>query len=259
MSNLLSFTLDGLLLASVVALACVTGISVAHGSLPEGFEIEDGVAGHGVRVVDDGSDVPVFRFEVAAGDCVTRGHVDDCALDRERAELTSVAEKQPFDEQSGDGSWYRIELFIPEDFRAPRNGMGITLFQLKVPGSHPALDLFIRGTDDLRVKLDHAYKLGQWDHGQQPHRDPVVIPQSALRGQWHDVRIHAHWSPAADGFIRLYIDGDLAFTYDGQNVAAGDSIYVKFGVYRWDVSRDPGRPASVVLFRNPDFGTSDAG
>ena len=258
MPNPLSPTINGAIVAAIVLIACVIGISAAEGSLPEGFEIEDGVADHGVRVIDEGGDPPVFRFEVAPGDCVRRGHVDDCALDRERAELTSVAEKQSFEGQSGDGSWYRIELFIPEDFTAPQHGMGITLFQLKVPGSHPALDLFIRGSDDLRVKLDHAYKLSQWDHDQHPRRDPVIIPAAALRGRWHDVRVHAHWSEGADGFIRLYVDGELLFTYLGQNVAEGDSIYVKFGIYRWDVSRDPNRPVSVVLFRNPGIAADGA-
>ncbi len=258
MPKSLSPAIYGAIVASVVLIACFIGISVAEGSLPEGFEIEDGVADHGVRVIDESADRPVFRFEVAPGDCARRGHVDDCALDRERAELTSVAEKRPFDEQSGEGSWYRIEVFIPEDFAAPRNGMGITLFQLKVPGSHPALDLFIRGTDDLRVKLDHAYKLSQWDHDQQPRRDPVIVPSAALRGRWHDVRVHAHWSDGADGFVRLYVDGALSFAYRGQNVAEGDSIYVKFGIYRWDVSRDPDRPTSVVLFRNPDIAADGA-
>lgn len=253
MPGRLSFAVDGAIATAVVMIACVIGISAAQGSLPDGFEIEEGVADHGIRILGDAGETQIFRFEVAAGDCVRNGHVDDCSQDRERAELTSVAEKQPFASQSGDGHWYRIEIFVPEEFPAPRNGMGVTLFQLKVPGAHPALDLFIRGTDDLRVKLDHAYKLGHWDHDQHERRDPVIIPADELRGRWHEIRIHAHWSAGPDGFVRLYLGDDLAFTYLGQNVAAGDSIYVKFGIYRWDVSQDPERPASVVLFRNPSM------
>ena len=41
----------------------------------------------------------------------------------------------------------------------------------------------------------------------------TVIPENILFSQWHDVIIHASWGN--DGFLKLYINGDLKYVEEG--------------------------------------------
>lgn len=192
----------------------------------------------------------VSKVKVGKNDCGARNGFDDCKNNRERAELTSVDDKMSLSNQPANGFTYRAKIFFPKDFTAPKGGMGITVYQLKVPGSHPAMDLFLRNSGDLRVKMDHSFKLGTWDKSQSASREPVIIPAASLRGKWQDIQIKAFWSDDHRGRLSIFVNGRRVFSYNGPNLLRGNSIYVKHGIYRWDVSKDPNRGATTVMFKD---------
>jgi len=47
----------------------------------------------------------------------------------------------------------------------------------------------------------------------ETHETATVIPENILFNQWHDVIIHAHWGN--EGFLKLYINGDLKYFEEG--------------------------------------------
>lgn len=237
---------NALILYGAVGLFGLTLASLPLSSYTPDFLIEAGTPPETIEIQQSG----IFKFSVAKNDCGARNGFDDCGHDRERAERTTIADKMPLSRQPRGGMRYRAKIFFPDDFTAPRGGMGVTVFQIKVPGSYPALDLFLRDGADLRVKMDHSFKLGQWDSAQSKSRQPVVIPAARLRGRWHDIDIQAYWAPDAKGRVTMRINGRKVFSYMGPNAIEGDAVYVKHGVYRWDVGKDPDRGNTEVLFKD---------
>ena len=211
------------------------------------FSIEGGTPNNTISFDDAGR---VVRVKVSKNDCGERNGFNDCEHDRERAELTGLSRQIFLRDQHREGEVYRAQIFFPANFSAPKNGMGVTVYQLKVPGNPPAMDLFFRGSADLRVKMDHSYKIGNWDYSQSFSREPIIIADKDLRGRWHQIRILAYWANDVTGYVRLFVDGKEAFSYSGPNLLAGKGVYVKHGIYRWDVSKDPTRKPTVVLFKD---------
>ncbi|MGL3605927.1 heparin lyase I family protein [Rhizobium sp. G187] len=237
---------NALILYGVVGFVGLTVASLPIGSYTPDFLIEAGTPPETVEVQQSG----IFKFSVDKNDCGARAGFNDCDHDRERAERTSLEDKMPLSAQPPRGMHYRAKIFFPQNFSAPRGGMGVTVFQIKVPGSFPALDLFLRDSADLRLKMDHSFKLGQWDGAQSKSRQPVIIPAQQLRGRWHDIDIQAYWSDTSKGRVTVEIDGRQVFSYRGPNVIEGDAVYVKHGVYRWDVGKDPERGNTEVHFKD---------
>lgn len=209
------------------------------------FSVEEGTPANAISQAGQ-----VSKVKVGKNDCGARNGFDDCKNNRERAELTSVGDKTSLSSQPANGFTYRAKIFFPKDFTAPRGGMGITVYQLKVPGAHPAMDLFLRNSGDLRVKMDHSFKLGTWDKSQSASREPVIISAGALRGKWQDIQIKAFWSDDHRGRLAIFVNGRRVFSYNGPNLLRGNSIYVKHGIYRWDVTKDPNRGATTVMFKD---------
>lgn len=237
---------NALILYGVVGAVGLTAASLPIDSYTPAFLVEAGTPSRSVELQDAG----IFRFHVDKDDCGERNGFNDCEHDRERAELTNLADKLPLNQQPPGGMRYKARIYFPNTFEHPRGGMGVTVFQIKVPGSHPALDLFLRDSGDLRVKMDHAYKLDRWDSKQSKSRQPVIIPANRLKGRWHDIDITAYWADDKRGNVSISVNGKRVFSYKGANAIGADAVYVKHGVYRWDVDKDPNRKGTEVLFRD---------
>lgn len=240
MRNAVSLTGKVLVVAASILLIAGPGVSRSDAS-DVGYVPEDGARPENIRFEDDA----VVRIALDKGDC----RPVDCRIGRERTEFTSVKRKRAVG-RDGARIRYAFEIYFPDGFESPKNGMGLTVFQVEVPGVHPALDLFLRSSGDLRVRMDHADEIGSRDARRSAGREPVVLPEEQLRGRWHRVVVDANWARDDTGFIRVEVDGRRAFSYEGRTIAKGRSAYAKFGLCRWDVARDPSRGRTEVLFRN---------
>ncbi|MCP4342972.1 MAG: hypothetical protein GY799_29830, partial [Desulfobulbaceae bacterium] len=59
-----------------------------------------------------------------------------------------------------------------------------------------------------------------------------------LKGRWTDFLINANWSNKKDGFLKVYLNGNLEFSYQGSNLRQpGFKTYIKIGVYRIAINR----------------------
>ena len=63
-----------------------------------------------------------------------------------------------------------------------------------------------------------------------------LIEDADLRGRWHRIEVHARWSRDADGFMRVWVDGEAKVDHAGPTMDA-ETVYFKYGVYRSFLSR----------------------
>jgi hypothetical protein len=197
---------------------------------------------HGVTTVPGSRRGSVQRFEVRPGDCTSH----DCYRDRERSELG----EEDASSRVGDEYWYEFSFYLPKDFPniyPAKTALG--QFHQKGVTSPPVLFQYgiPQGSDTSSYYLD----LNQTKLGHFP-----LISERSLRGRWHDIRVHARWSTAADGLIRVYVNGRLTADVAGPNTTHVSPIYFKYGVYRSFLSRYKSAhgsaevPAQSALFRS---------
>jgi len=69
-----------------------------------------------------------------------------------------------------------------------------------------------------------------------------LIDINDLKGKWHDIVINAHWTPKDEGFIKIWVNGELKLDYKGKTITAIKRIddykygtLFRFGAYsqRW--------------------------
>ena len=189
------------------------------------FERSLSVTAHGYRVMPDPTGTSparmVERFEVRPGDCHFNAGWNDCKSDRERSELGERGHQN----NAGSTAWYGWWLYIPDDW--------INVFPTKVAlgqfhqvGSHP---VWMFQNDKGGLYLD--------DHTTgRTSKLYLLIGESELRGRWHRIEIHAHWTRAPTGFFRVWVNGEQRVDYSGPTMT-GKTVYFKYGVYRSFLSR----------------------
>ncbi|MBC7773637.1 MAG: heparin lyase I family protein [Pyrinomonadaceae bacterium] len=62
------------------------------------------------------------------------------------------------------------------------------------------------------------------------------------RGVWYDFVIHVRWSPEADGFYRVWLNGKRVFQHTGPTLYYGSGVYLKLANYHTTF----GRSTSVI-------------
>jgi hypothetical protein len=217
-----------MLLVSAPA-AADQGDSSHPGSIDRGsfgpFERSLNVKAHGYAVIADPTGTAptrmVERFEVRPGDCHFNAGWNDCESDRERSELGERGRQNPV----GSTAWYGWWLYIPDDW--------INVFPTKVAlgqfhqvGSHPVW-MFQNDKGGLYLD-DHTTGRTRQYH--------LLIGESELRGRWHRIEVHAHWTREETGFLRVWVNGEQRVDYSGPTMTA-KTVYFKYGVYRSFLSR----------------------
>jgi len=193
--------------------------SMHRGYKPYGFQIVDRKSGHPVRLGNKS-----IKFEVRPGDCGRNDDWDDCANDRERHELSQLGNYQ----KSGDENWYAWSIFVPADtaniwptrvhlgqFNQKKNNV-LWLFSWEPSGY--VVDNQVPG--DGRTK-----------------QKKLISATDKFLGQWVDVLIHAKWSSMDNGIFTVYTNHEKQYEHIGPNIAAGDTSFFKFGLYRSFLSR----------------------
>jgi hypothetical protein len=193
--------------------------------------------GHGYKVVSAPEPVregkTSERFELRTGDCTGTKEWDDCTNDRERTELG----QQPPLSVPGREYWYSFSLYVPESYK--------NIFPVKV-----SLGQFHQeGAKSPPVMFQNGNG-GYWlDLNQTRQKSALLIEEKNLRGRWHDLLVNARWSKEKDGFVKVWVNGELKFSREGANLTQDGPVYFKYGIYRSFLSRNKKRrPNQVVYF-----------
>ena len=181
---------------------------------------------HGVCIVEKSKGHPTrlgnqsLRFEVKPGDCgYDNGGWDDCKNDRERHELSG--------KKHDDGEyWYAWSIYLPKDFK--------NIYPTKL-----AMGQFHQSKGHVVWMFQNAnggYFVDNQVSGRTSGTDRI-LNQEEMLGSWNDILINANWTDKKIGFFRVWVNGKLAFKYNGPTKSKGKKVYQKFGVYRSFMSR----------------------
>ena len=205
---------------------------------------------HGYRLLADFTGAApckeIEAFEVRAGDAGKDAWYDDASNDRERSELTQINK----DQKNGDTYWYGWYIYFPQDYKNIFPAK-VTLGQFHQQNARPAW-MFENGSGGYWLKNNLAE--GLKDKFQ-------LVDENDLRGKWHKVEVHAHWSKNTNGFLKVWVDGAIKADYQGATMSA-ERVYFKYGIYRSFVSRykQTGKaeelPAQSVYFAGVKRGSS---
>ena len=234
---------------SLGLIGCVTGGSenisgwsfIDGGTSPKryAYSVVSKAKGHPVR-----SGETSMRFEVRAGDCGGWHDWDDCTTHRERKELRQS------DNYNVGENWYHWSLYFPKDYKSVWP-VKLSMGQFHVKGSLRPAFMFLDKVGKYQVhNLVGHYML---------ENKPIKI--SEMRGKWTDILVHVKWSRGADGFFRVYADGNSIPSYHYTGVTSPKrnklGIFFKFGIYRsktdrWFVRDNPDAkiPSQVVYYDN---------
>ena len=212
---------------------------------------------YGYRLIKDVTGKAPTRnieaFEVRPGDAGKDDWYDDTKNDdtkndRERSELSQVKK----DQKHGDTQWYGWYLYFPANY--PNIfPVKVTLGQFHQQSARPAW---------MFENADGGYWLYNQVSGKTKEKYPL-IDENNLRGKWHKIEIHAHWSKDSDGFLKVWTNGTLKVDYHGITMSA-ERIYFKYGLYRSFLSRyaQAGKagqvPAQTVYYAAVKRGNSKA-
>ncbi|MEM9248569.1 MAG: heparin lyase I family protein [Pseudomonadota bacterium] len=215
------------------------------------------------------------RFELRNGDCGGT----DCGNDRARAEIhqTSPREKA----QIGQERWYGWSFYNGTVPALPENeSLRLVFGQWTVGGGVPPAIRLIALSDgegdweacDPRICAGPSRGSGgvvaplmdvsrARDAGPAANEGYIcnVFDLDATRRQWLDLVLHTNFSAGPDGFLRIWVDGELRCAYQGpivseRSVAEGSAVEVRRGVFasytkRWEARRgDTPWPTMVVYY-----------
>lgn len=163
----------------------------------------------------------VERFELRKGDCGVKREWSDCAVGSERTEIEDMT-----GHRSGIVKWYGWWFYLPNDFQTIYPAI-LTIGQWGNTGGskwgyHPTwhVQQFSDGGLTLvyRTKDDEYHKY-------------FFMSDTQLRNQWHQLEFEIKWSENDDGYLNLWLNGELKLEYRGQTNNGGQNFF-RYGIYR---------------------------
>lgn len=245
-------------LVAVLFAFLTSGEAVGQGSLATGFSSAFGLHSANVPYAVQRARLPdgtlVERFELRSGDCDRSS--PDCNNDRERVEFHERGRLQ----RVGEEVWLGWSIMLPNEF--PRQGrrMNVKLGQFhQLGGSGPELLFELDDSSYIVNMRDPSIRDEDPMHPVGEFRRATLTSRNSMLGRWVRVVVNARWSRSQDGFVRVWLNGQLRFSYDGPTTNDDDDIYFRYGVYRSFVSRCHGScPTLVAYYRDVRRGSTHA-
>ena len=162
----------------------------------------------------------IEKFLVKDGDCGKTATWNDCEMDRERSELS---EKERTNKE-GSVIWYGWSLYFPKDYPQiyPTK---VALGQFHQDDSSP---LWMFQQNDEGYFLEGNFL--------SPKKVYELVKDKNLREKWHKIEIEIKWSAKADGYLKLWVNGEPKVDYKGPTKQSHE-VYFKYGLYRSFLNR----------------------
>lgn len=229
-------------LTMLVLAACVsdagTGVPTARASTkaPRGYERLFSPAPHAFRFSTSGEPVRrglvSERFELRDGDCGK----SDCGNARYRAEIRE--EPRTIRAKIGSDIWYGWSFYngnigaVSHD-----NWLGTVVGQWKLGGDQPPIFRFLqtvrgegnwtncdpvvcnRNSDaslDVVVDLEDISRALNWGPTQNYGNVCKLFSMQANQGKWVDIVVNTNFAATTEGYLRIWVNGELKCNYFGQ-------------------------------------------
>lgn len=180
------------------------------------------------------------RYELREGDC----DITDCSQPRGRAEI----QREPGSIQAniGEDIWYAWSFYnqsIPS-FTA-KNSLRLVFGQWTMGGGRPAIFRLMQVTPDevnfgscdpsvcsniipvqgdVVVQLDDIAKTYKWGASQNNGNICRLFDMRAQQGKWVDLTVNTNFSTGADGYLRIWVNGQLVCSYSGPLVSQASAF-----------------------------------
>lgn len=250
--------------------------SMALSPAPDGWERLFTETPWGMRFTGPGEPVRrgamAERFELRVGDCAG----SDCAAGRSRAELRQL--RPAFSMRPGQEVWYGWSFRNETLGAVPRNAdPGLVLAQWKTEGDAPSIIRIVRqsrgegnwdacdptvcnrtggASEDVVVELTALALAAKWTEAQNNGAICRLFSMDAARGRWTDVVLSTNFAADGNGFLRVWVNGNLRCNYYGRIVPTtagwGTGPTQRHGLFAPSLSRVAARgvrvPPMVVYF-----------
>jgi len=135
--------------------------------------------------------------------------------------------------EAGGEYSYGASYYLPVDWNQGRNSRTFDdriIFQFhEGNGKSPTFSLHINA-DTGRFFVRHRRPNGDFD----------ALWSTALKTEtWYDFAFRVHWTKSGDGFFQVYLNGRLAYQYEGRTLNDSNRVYTKWGIY--------GQPTKLVV------------
>jgi hypothetical protein len=224
----------------IVGLALILCVHASALAQYTGFQRSLNDKPWGVVRVDNGNG-PVDRgqlserFEVRQGDCGSQPGWSDCAMDRERSEMSEL---KPYT-QLNQPTWYAWSVWFDHSW-PDISPVTTTIGQFHQRNQSVPAVLFIQRDGRYFLRLESAKNLYPDDHVR------TLVPAHSLKGRWHRIVVFANWSTDSNGILQVWVNGVQRLDHRGPNTINTTPVYFKYGIYRSFVSRVPNRPPHIV-------------
>ena len=201
-----------------------------------------------------------IKFEVRRGDCGTSpGGYNDCAYDSERHELSMYSGLTGV-------TWHTASFFLPNDFKTS-NANGKFFSHLAIMQFHsdgdgaPGWNWSVedRGWQVQRrtacniskskyLKLTGEKKPKSCSDNNKGNHTQILVKSDDLYGQWIDIVYNVKWTTKETGYMKMWINGKLAYHYMGSTKTPGEKEGFQFGIYRAVRDDTPNQITHIAYF-----------
>lgn len=263
-----------LLAAGLAACGTVITISVPGGGLsrsfPEGYERFASPAPHAFRFSESGEPVRrgkiSERFELRDGDCGG----NDCGKPWYRTEIGQTPDATSA--SLGSDIWYGWS-FYNENLNSVSNqsSLGLMFGQWKLESDRPSIfriaqvslgdgnwqtcdpavcDRSGDATMDVVVSLEDMRTANNWGPEQNSGLVCRLFSMAQNRGKWVDLVANTNFSPDANGYLRIWVNGELRCNYSGPLVSVTSAL---------KSAKDPNQRRGIFAARAETWETANVG
>ena len=165
-----------------------------------------------------------LKFETREGFCGYGSSWSDCDNGRQRHEFSSRYSVDQRAFNLNEEYWHAISVYVPKGitFAKPVN---TGIFQFFAP---PHGAWMFHYSDTMGFKVVNS------SHGpdhDEDNRDSVLVLPEDFVGRWNDIVIQANHSRESDGYMKVWVNGDLVHDYKGISTRPSGTPNFKFGIY----------------------------
>lgn len=220
---------------STITITLPDGARSSNSALPAGFAKLLSPAEHAFRFSADGEPVRrggrSERFELRDGDCGG----GDCGNPWARAEIREEADTVKA--RLGQDIWYGWSFHNATIASGTRDtSLGTVLGQWKLDGATPAVFRIVQtplesgdwskcdprvctpggaANEDVVVHLDDISTARNWGPAKNSGNICRLFSLDAQRGRWVDIVVNTNFSPDDNGYLRVWVNGQLKCNYYG--------------------------------------------
>ena len=227
--------------AKVAARAAAKAAPVAKAlALPVGYARLYSPAAHAFRFSTMGEPVrrgvTSERFELREGDCGG----SDCGTSRARTEIAQ--DRTVTTARLDRDIWYGWSFYNASMRAVTRDrSLGTVLGQWKLEGDQPSSFRLVQVAsgdgdmarcnsavctkgggpgDDVMLELDEMAQAAGWGAAQNKGRICRLFSLEANRGRWVDIVVNTNFGTGKNGYVRVWVNGELRCNYQGQVVSS---------------------------------------